>query len=87
MAVVLLLLIYCLTYFPLFVAVLCLYLFCCYALLSVQSSFAIILRRKKNLVALLLLSYRCFITNALNVYGSSPRGAVGGSAVCDWDIS
>ena len=42
-------------YFPLFVGVLCLSLFC-YALLCVHSSFAIILKRKRKLVALLLLS-------------------------------
>ena len=47
--------------FPLFVGVLCLSLFC-YALLSVHSSFAIILERKRKLVALLLLSYRCIVT-------------------------
>ena len=41
--------------------VLCLSLFC-YALLCVHSSFAIILKRKRKLVALLLLSYRCFVT-------------------------
>ena len=49
-------------YFPLIVGALCLF---CYALLCVDSSFAIILKRKRNLVALLLLSYRCIIT--LNV--------------------
>ena len=59
--VVLLLLIYCLMYFPLFVGVLCLSLFC-YALLCVLSSFAIILKRKRKLVALLVLSYRCIVT-------------------------
>ena len=48
-------------YFPFFVGVLCLYLFC-YALLCVHSSFAIILKRKINLVALLLLSYNCIVT-------------------------
>ena len=37
----------------------------CYALLCVHSSFAIILKRKRTLVALLLLSYRCIVT--LNV--------------------
>ena len=57
----LLLLMYCLMYFPLFVGVLCLSLFCC-ALLCVHSSFAIILKRKRKLVALLLLSYRCIVT-------------------------
>ena len=48
-------------YFPLFVGVLCLSLFC-YALLCVHSSFAIILERKRKLVASLLLSYRCSVT-------------------------
>ena len=48
-------------YFPLLVGVLCLYLFC-YALLCVHSSFAIILKEKRKLVALLLLSYRCIVT-------------------------
>ena len=48
-------------YFPLFVGVLCLSLFC-YAVLCVHSSFAIILERKRKLVALLLLSYRCIVT-------------------------
>ena len=47
--------------FLLFVGVLCLSLFC-YALLCVHSSFAIILKRKRKLVALLLLSYRCIVT-------------------------
>ena len=57
-AVVLLLLTYCLMYFPLFVRVLCLFLFC-YAKLCVHFSFAIILKRNRKLVALLLLSWRC----------------------------
>ena len=48
-------------YFPLFVVVLCLSLFC-YALLCVHSSFAIILKRKRKLVAMLLLSYNCIVT-------------------------
>ena len=47
-------------YFPLVVGVLCLFLFC-YALLCVHSSFAIILKKKRKLVALLLLSYRCIV--------------------------
>ena len=34
----------------------------CYALLCVYSCFAIILKRKRKLVALLLLSYRCIVT-------------------------
>ena len=65
-AVVLLLLMYCLMYLPLFLRVLCYRLFC-YALLCVCSSVAIILKRKGKLVALLLLSYRCVVTvNALS---------------------
>ena len=55
------LLIFCLMYFPLFVKILCLSLFC-YALLFVRSSFAIISKRKRKLVALVLLSYRCIVT-------------------------
>ena len=47
-------------YFPLIAGVLCLFLFC-YALLCVHSSFAIILKRKRKLVALLLLSYICIV--------------------------
>ena len=50
-------------YFPLFVGFLCLSLFC-YTLLCVHSSFAIVLKRKRKLVALLLLSYRCIVTVA-----------------------
>ena len=41
--------------------VLCLYLIC-YAVLYVHSSFAIILERKRKLVALLLLSKRYLVT-------------------------
>ena len=48
-------------YFTLFGRVLCLS-WICFALLHVHSSFAIILRRKKNLVALLLLPFRCLVT-------------------------
>ena len=45
----------------------------CYALLSVHSSFAIILKRKRKLVALLLLSYRCIVTiNALWLFLAVP---------------
>ena len=51
----------CLMFFPLFVGVLCFSLFC-YALLLVHSSFAIILMRRRKLVASLLLSYRCIVT-------------------------
>ena len=41
--------------------VLCLSLFCI-ALLCVHSSFAITLKKKRKLVALSLLSYRCIVT-------------------------
>ena len=59
-------------YFPLFVGVLCLSLFC-FALLCVLSSFAIILKRKRKLVALLLLSYRCIVTiNVLCLFLTVP---------------
>ena len=57
----LLLLIYCLMYFPLSVGVLSLSLFC-YALLCVHFGFAIILIRKRKLVVLLVLSYGCIFT-------------------------
>ena len=59
-------------YFPLFVRVLCSSLFC-YALLCVHSSFAIILKRTRKLVALLLLSYRCVVTiNVLCLFLAVP---------------
>ena len=48
-------------YFPLWVGFLCLSLFY-YVLLCVLSSFAIILKRKRKRIALLLLSYRCIVT-------------------------
>ena len=67
-----LLLIYCLMYFPLFVGVLCLSLFC-YALLCVHSSFAIILKRKRKLVAFVVFSYRRIVTmNVLWLFLSVP---------------
>ena len=53
-----------LMYFPLFMGVLCLSVFS-YALLCVHSSFAIILKRMRKLVALLLLSYMCIVTLTL----------------------
>ena len=58
---------------------LCLSLFC-YALLCVLSSFAIILKRKRELVDLLLLSYGCLVTVL-------PHGAAGWFAVWDRGIS
>ena len=61
--------------------VLCLSLFC-YALLCVHFSYAIILKRKRKVVALLLLSYRCIVTiNVMWLFR-----AVGWSAVCERDI-
>ena len=47
--------------FPMFVGVLCLSLLC-YTLRCVHFSFAIILKRKRKLGALLLLSCRCIVT-------------------------
>ena len=48
-------------YFALFLGVLCLSLFW-HALLCYLSSFAIILKRKRELVALLLFTYGCLAT-------------------------
>ena len=70
-------------YFSLFVEVLCLSLFW-YALLCVLSSFAIILKRKRELVVLLLLSYLCLV---LKCPVALPHGAVDWSAACDCVIS
>ena len=81
-AVVLLLLIYYLMYFPLFVGVLCLSLFC-YALLCVLSSFVIIFTRKRELVAFIVLRMACY----RKCFVSLPHGAVGWSAVCDCGMS
>ena len=51
---------------------LCLSMFCC-ALLCVLSSFAIILKRKRELVALLLLYYGCVVTvNVLRLFLTAP---------------
>ena len=47
--------------FPLAVGVLCLSLFCC-ALLCDLSRFEFILKKKRELVALLLLSCECLVT-------------------------
>ena len=59
-------------YFHLFVGVLCLSLFC-YVLLCVHSSFAIILKRKSKLVALLLWFYRGIVTiNGLWLFLAAP---------------
>ena len=59
-------------YFPLFVEALCLSLFW-YALPCVLSSFAIILKRKRELIALLLLSYGCLVTvNVLLLFLTVP---------------
>ena len=48
-------------YFPLFVGVLCLSLFC-YALLCVHSSFAIILKRKEKAGCFAIIVYKCSVT-------------------------
>ena len=72
-AVVLLLLIFCLMYCLLFVGILSLF---CHALLCVHSGFAIILKTKRKLVTLLLLSYRCFVTILFCGSSSRCRGLV-----------
>ena len=60
------------SYFPLFVGVLCLYWFC-YALFFLNSSIAIILKRRRKLVNFLLLSYRCIVTiNVLWLFPTVP---------------
>ena len=49
----------------------------CSALLCVHSSFATILKWKRKLVALLWLSYRCFVTiNVLWLFLSVPRAGL-----------
>ena len=59
-------------HFPLFEGILCLSLLC-YALLCAHSSFAIILKRKRKLVALLLLSCICIGTiNVLWLFHTVP---------------
>ena len=69
-------------YIPLFVGVLCLYLFC-YALLCVYSSFAIILKRKKaGCFAIIVLQMYCYFKCSVTL----PHGAVGWPAVCDYGI-
>ena len=47
----------------------------CYTLLCGPYSFAIIMKRKRKLVALLVLSYICIAT--INVPSALPRGAMG----------
>ena len=67
------LLIYCFMYLPLFVGVLCWSLFW-YALLYVLSSFAIILKRKRELIEMLLLSFGCPVTvNVLRLFLTVPQ--------------
>ena len=84
MVEVLLLLNYCLMYFPLFVGNLCLSLFC-YALLYVHSSFAHLKEKEKTgcfakmIVLQMYCYYKCYVT--------LPYGAVGWSAVCHCGIS
>ena len=58
----------------------CLFVFFCYGLLRLHSSFAIILKSKRKLVTLLMY---CFYECSM----ARPHGAVGRSAVCDCGIS
>ena len=62
-------------YFPLFVGV------CVCLCFGIHSSFVTIFTRKRELVALLLLSFGCLV--ALNVFVALLHGAVVWSAVCD----
>ena len=57
----------------------------CYVLLCTYSSFAIILKRKRKLVALLLKPYRCIVT--INVLWLFPKVPGGWSEMCDCGIS
>ena len=68
-------------YFLLLVGVLCLSLFC-YALLCALSSFAIILKRKRELVAFIILWMSCYCKYSVTL----PHDAVGWSAKCDCGI-
>ena len=79
----LLLLILCFMYFPLFVGFLCLSLFC-YVLLCVHSSFAIVLKRERAgyFAIIVLQMYRYY-----NCSVALPHGVVCWSAVCDCGIS
>ena len=56
-----------------------------YALLYVFCCFAIILMGKREMLALLLLSFGMYCYCKCSV--AFPRGAVGWSAVCDFGIS
>ena len=72
-AMVLLLLIYCLMYFPLFVGVLCLSLFG-YALLCVHSSFEnhLIEQEKAGCYAIIVLQMHCYYINVLWLFLTVP---------------
>ena len=59
----------------------------CYALLCVHSSFEIILKRKRKLVALLVYNIVLQIFCYCKISVALPHGAVGLSAVCDCGIS
>ena len=52
------------------------FVFDCNALLCIHSKFAIILKRKRKLVALLLLSYRCVLPYMFCGSSSQCRGLV-----------
>ena len=61
------------------------FVFFCYALLCVHSSFAIILNRKKKAgcFAIFVLQMYCYYKCSVAL----PHGAVGWSVVCDFGIS
>ena len=81
--ILILTMIYCLMYFPLFVGVLYLVLvLLCITLCP--SSFAIILKRKRKLVAVIIVKQMyCYYKCAVAI----PHGAVDWSAACDCGIS
>ena len=65
--------------FALCVGILCLSLFC-YTLLCIYSTIAIVLKRKRTIVALLLLSYQCLVkVNVLWLFLAVP----GDGLVCN----
>ena len=70
-------------HFPLFVGILCLSV-SCFALLSVHSSFEIMLKRRKaGCFAIIVLQMHWCYKYIMTL----PHGAVGRSAVCDCGIS
>ena len=70
-------------YFPLFVGVPCLSLFCC-ALRCVYFSFAIILKKKETAGCFAIIIFQMYCYHKSPV--ALPHGVVGWSEVCDCGI-